>query len=86
MTDVVLVTALGCHFCADARARLAELGAEFPLRVRELDAASQDGLELVERHRPGMWPLVLVDGTPFSSGRLPAKKLRKVLERTVERI
>ncbi len=31
------------------------------------------------RTGPGMFPLVLVDGAFFSVGRLPRKKLRKLL-------
>lgn len=79
--EILLVTAQGCHFCEDARDGLAELGVEFPLEVREVDALTPEGLAFVERHRPAMWPLVLVDGEPFSSGRLPRTKLRRLLER-----
>ena len=34
---------------------------------------------LVAEHRPPLSPLVLVDGAYFSAGRLPRKKLAKLL-------
>lgn len=82
MIEVLLVTAPGCHFCTDARAALLELATSFPVAVREIDAASSEGLDAVERHRPALWPLVLVDGAYFSSGRLPRTKLRSLLSRS----
>ena len=82
--ELVLVTSPGCHLCADARDALAELRRELPIRVREVNAASAEGLALVARHRPALQPLVLVDGEPFSVGRLPRRKLRRLLERGAE--
>ncbi|MBI3647581.1 MAG: glutaredoxin family protein [Actinobacteria bacterium] len=81
MTEIVVVTSPACHLCEDALEALAELSEEFPLSVREVDMASPEGRQLVERHRPSMPPAVLVDGVLFSSGRLPRKKLRRYLER-----
>jgi hypothetical protein len=81
VTRILLVTAPGCHLCEDARTGLAELATEFPLAVREVDAASPEASALVQRHRPAMWPVVLVDGELFSSGRLPRTKLRRRLRR-----
>lgn len=79
--QALFVTAPGCHFCGDARLALAELAREFPLDVRELDAGSSDAADLIERHRPVMWPVVVIDGELFSVGRLPRTKLRRLLER-----
>lgn len=79
-TQITLVHSPACHFCDDARAALAELGADFPLAVELLDAADPRGRRLVDLHRASMYPLVLVDGVFFSFGRLPRKKLRKLLE------
>jgi len=79
--EILLVTTPGCLFCDNARDVLVELAAEFPLTVREVDALAPEGLAFVERDRPAMWPLVLADGEPFSSGRLPRTKLRRLLER-----
>ena len=81
MVDVIVATSTACHLCADALDALAELSEEFPLSVREVDIFSPEGISLVERHRPPMPPAVVIDGDLFSSGRLPRKKLRRLLER-----
>ncbi|WP_448059223.1 glutaredoxin [Cellulomonas hominis] len=78
---VTVVHAPACHFCEDAEAGLAELAARFALDVRVVGIESPEGQRLVAVHRPAMNPLVLVDGEYFSSGRLPRKKLVKLLER-----
>lgn len=73
---VIVVHSVACHFCADAEKALAELGAEFPMRIELVAADSPEGRALVDSYRPGMFPLVLFDGVFFSSGRLPRRKLR----------
>lgn len=78
---ITLVTAPGCHLCKDAEEALAESAREFSLEIIRLEATSGEGLGLVAQHRPALFPLVLVDGEPFSAGRLPRKKLRRRLER-----
>ena len=78
---VTVVHTVACHFCDDAEMTLAELAGEFPLRVERVEASEPCGAELVREHRAGMFPLVLVDGAFFSVGRLPRKKLRKLLAR-----
>lgn len=74
-TQVTVVTARGCHFCADARQALDDLGRLCPLTVEEIAAASPVGKALVLEHGTGLYPLVLVDGAFFSAGRLPRRKL-----------
>jgi hypothetical protein len=81
MTDVVVLTSPACHLCEDALDALAELGREFPIRVREIGMESPQGRELIRMHRPAMPPAVLLDGALFSFGRLPRKKLRRLLEK-----
>jgi hypothetical protein len=80
MTDIVVLTSPACHLCEDALEALAELGREFPIRVREVGMETPEGRVLLRTHRPAMPPAVLVDGFPFSAGRLPRKKLRRLLE------
>jgi glutaredoxin len=79
IATVTVVHAPACHFCADARSALAELGGEFPIRTALVEAAGAAGAALVAAHRPVMFPLVLVDGAFFSAGRLPRRKLRALL-------
>jgi hypothetical protein len=78
---ITLVHAPACHFCADAQQALAELGRQFPITVELIQADSAEGAELVAEHRPGMFPLVLLDGEVFSTGRLPRRKLHALLEK-----
>jgi len=77
---VTVVHAEACHFCDDAEQALALLAEEFPLEVTVIEVDSAEGRRLVDVHRPAMNPLVLVDGAYFSSGRLPRKKLTRLLE------
>jgi hypothetical protein len=79
MPTITLVHAPACHFCADAETELADVAMEFDLRVDLVAADSEPGRALVDEHRPTMFPLVLMDGTFFSQGRLPRRKLRTLL-------
>ncbi len=81
--EIVVVRSPACHLCEDAIEVLADLGGEFPLRVRIVDMESPEGRVIVAEHRPALSPAVVIDGNLFSSGRLPRKKLRRMLERTV---
>lgn len=76
---ITLVHTPACHFCADARQVLAEIGREVRLRIETVEADSPRGATLVAAYRPAMFPLVLVDGSFFSQGRLPRRKLRALL-------
>ena len=78
---VTFVHTVACHFCDDAEAALDEIAREHPLSVELVAASEPRGEALVREHRAGMFPLVLVDGEFFSVGRLPRKKLRKLLAR-----
>lgn len=78
-TVITLVHTDACHYCADADEALAAIASEYPLRVDRIAADEPAGRSLVAEHRVPMFPLVLVDGAFFSFGRLPRKKLRKLL-------
>ena len=82
---VTLVHSPACHFCDDAEEALYELSREYPIEVSVVSVYSAVGATLLAVHRPAMNPLVVVDGRFFSSGRLPRKKLLKLLERRGER-
>ena len=77
--EVTVVTTPACHLCADAQAALAGLAGDYPLTVRVVDADSPAGQVLVRQHGTGMFPLVVVDGVFFSAGRLPRRKLARML-------
>ena len=77
---VTVVHAPACHFCEDAFAALDELGTQFAFEVQRVDAEGEFGRQLLELHRAPLFPLVLVDDHFFSCGRLPRKKLVKLLQ------
>ena len=79
---VTVVTAPACHFCEDAQAALAEMARIHSLAVSLVDAESPAGQALLAAYGTGMFPLVLVDGAFFSAGRLPRRKLARLLTRT----
>ena len=84
-TKVTLVHSPACHFCDDAEEALHELSKDYPIDLWVVPIGSALGATLVAVHRPAMNPLVLVDRRFFSSGRLPRKKLIKLLERRGDR-
>lgn len=79
LTEVIVVEAEACHFCDEARRQLATFAERFRLRLRIVTVDSVEGLGLLAEHRPALYPLVLVDGVFFSAGRLPRRKLQKLL-------
>lgn len=81
MIEVVLLTKADCHFCDEAKATLVRLGAEHPLRVREVGLDSAEGRVLAARSQAPFPPVVFVDGEVFSYGRLPERRLRQRLVR-----
>lgn len=76
---VTLLVTTGCHFCEDARTELAARADGGVLELSVVSIESDAGKELQATHRPSMLPLVLIDGKPFSIGRLPRRKLDKTL-------
>ena len=83
--SVTLLVTTGCQYCEDA---LAELSARADLGELELEVVfveSAYGRTLQTTHRPGMFPLVLLEGQRFSVGRLPRRKLNRTLARRAAR-
>jgi glutaredoxin len=83
VTDPVQITLLtkdDCGFCDHAKQVLRQLGDTYPLRVTEIDLASHEGRRLAATAGVLFAPGVLVDGRPFSFGRLSERKLRRALD------
>ncbi len=78
-TRVTVVESDACHFCEDAHRVLEELATSYPLSIDTVNVRTAAGQELMSRHRAALSPLVLLDGVFFSHGRLPRRKLTKVL-------
>lgn len=83
---IVVVSSPGCHFCADAETALTEIAADYPLAVTHPDAEAERGAALVRAAGAPLFPLVLVDGQVFSWGRLPRRKLRRLLGQRAARL
>jgi hypothetical protein len=79
--EVTLLTQHDCAFCGVAKQILVRVGNEHPMQVREVDMASADGRRLAASAGVLFPPGVLLDGEPFSYGRLSERKLRRTLER-----
>ena len=80
MRIVTLLTKSDCMLCEDAKAALDELRGEFALEIETVDLASERGQRLALEAGIVFAPGVLIDGRPFSHGRLPRRKLRRELE------
>ena len=80
LARITVVESEACHFCEDAQRALTDLAGSYPLTVHTVDVRSEAGQRLMRVHRASMSPLVLVDGEFFSHGRLPRRKLTKLLE------
>lgn len=79
MTLITVLTAPACHYCAQAKATLAQVARDVPLEVEYVDIGSPRGQQLVERSGLAFPPGVLIDGEPFSYGRLSERALRRAL-------
>ncbi len=79
---VTLLVTTGCHYCEDALGELAARADHGDLGLNVVSIDSEQGRALQATHRPSMFPLVLIDGQPFSIGRLPRKKLDRALTRS----
>ena len=80
-TAVTLLTRGGCRLCAQAKAVLVNVARDHPLVVEEIDITTPAGA--AEAAKAGILfpPGVLLDGKPFSYGRLSERKLRRHLTR-----
>jgi glutaredoxin len=77
--EITLLTQENCGFCGHVKQVLDRVSEDFPLRVNEIDLASEDGQRLAAQAGVLFAPGVLVDGQPFSFGRLSERKLRRAL-------
>jgi glutaredoxin len=80
-TRVTLLTQADCAFCEQAKEILARLERDHPLAVEEIDLATPAGRALAQRAGVLFAPGLLLDGAPFSYGRLSERRLRRALRR-----
>jgi glutaredoxin len=78
---ITLLSRDNCGFCDDAKQVLARVGAQYPLQVVEISLDSREGQAIATTAGVLFAPGVLVDGQPFSFGRLSERKLLRTLEK-----
>lgn len=78
---VTLLTQNSCQLCEHAKQVLESVAAQYPLSVTEVDLRTEEGRRLAAEAGMLFPPGVLVDGRPFSHGRLSERKLRRLLDR-----
>jgi hypothetical protein len=83
--DVTLLTQENCAFCEQAKEVLGRLSEEYPISVRELDLATPEGQRLAWHGGMMFPPGIFIGGEPFSYGRPSERKLRRELERRLDR-
>lgn len=81
MIALTLLTQHDCAWCGDGRRLLAELAAEFPLTIEEVDLGSDRGRLLAIEHRLVFAPGLIAGGRLIAHGRLSERALRRDLGR-----
>jgi glutaredoxin len=79
MTTITMVTTSGCDLCRHAKDVLDNLSADFNLDIEIVDAATPKGILLAAQSGMAFPPAVILNGQPFSYGRLSERKLRRAL-------
>jgi hypothetical protein len=80
---IVVLTQPACRLCDVAKDILARLGEHYRLSVTEISLDTEAGRRLAGQAVVMFAPGVLVDGQPFSYGRLSERKLRRLLDRRI---
>jgi len=81
MTEITLLIQDDCALCEHAKNVLERVRADHPLTLTEIDLRGEQGAALALQAGVMFAPGVLIDGQPFSYGRLSERRLRKTLQR-----
>lgn len=84
-TKATLLTTADCSLCEQAKSVLRQLENEGAVEVEIVDLASPEGQRLAAVSGMAFPPALLLDGQPFSYGRLSERKLLKALARRAPR-
>ncbi|MFD8352423.1 glutaredoxin family protein [Streptomyces coelicoflavus] len=77
---ITLLTQADCALCEHAKTILAKVGADHPLDITEIDLAGEEGRRLSAEAGVLFAPGILLNGEPFSYGRLSERRLRRALK------
>jgi glutaredoxin len=78
--QITVLSQSSCGFCDHAKEVLSRVGADYSLRITEIDLAGEEGQRLAARAGVLFAPGVLVDGEFFSFGRISERRLRRILD------
>lgn len=81
---ITLLTQSSCASCDHAKQVLSRVGQDYPLRITEIDLASEQGQRLAAGAGVLFAPGVLLEDQPFSFGRLSERKLRRTLGKRLQ--
>lgn len=89
MISVIEVTVPGCVECAKFKKFWESVKAEYPdVQLREVDATTLEGMELVQKHVIFASPGILINDELFSTGGVNrdafVKKLKELASKTDE--
>jgi len=79
--EITLLTRSDCALCDHAKDVLGRVAADYPLRIAQVDLNTEQGRHLAKSTWVVLAPGVLIDGKPFSHGRLSERKLRRTLNK-----
>ncbi len=85
MTRVTLLTKPACSLCDQAKLTLERVGGDYELDIEVVPIHGEEGQALAAAAGVAFPPGVLLDGEPFSYGRLSERRLRRALERSRSR-
>jgi hypothetical protein len=81
---IVLLTQARCCLCEQAQEILERLSYEYWLSISTLDIDSPEGQRLAVQGGLPSPPGLLIEGKPFSYGRLSERKLQRELDRRLD--
>lgn len=78
--EITLLTQADCGYREHAKRVLDRIGARYRIRVTEIDLKTERGQALATAAGVMFAPGLLVEGQPFSFGRLSERKLARALD------
>ena len=85
MIQITLLTQPDCALCEQAKRVLIAVGKDVELFINDVALDSDEGRNIADEGGFAFAPGVLLDGEPFSYGRLSERKLRRALAARVAR-
>ena len=84
MTRITLLTAPHCALCTHAHEVLDRVALDTPIEIETLSLETPEGQAALGKNALPFPPLVLLDGLPYSYGRISERRLRRELATHLE--